>query len=131
MIVVDANVLAYLLIDGVHTAAAQAQLQRDPHWHAPQLWRSELLSVLAGELRRSGMSWETALEILGVAADLMLGRSHEVVAENVLRLVRTSPCSAYDLEYVALAMELGVPLVTMDRQLLREFPGTAVALAQV
>ena len=38
----------------------------------------------------------------------------------------TSHCSAYDCEFVALALELEVPLVTADRQLLRSFPRIAV-----
>ena len=46
--------------------------------------------------------------------------------EIVLRLVTTSKCSAYDLEYVAVAVARGVRLVTMDKQVLREFPEIAV-----
>jgi predicted nucleic acid-binding protein len=42
--------------------------------------------------------------------------------------VRDSDCSAYDCEFAALAMTLGVNLVTMDAKLLRTFPKHAVAL---
>jgi len=42
--------------------------------------------------------------------------------------VLASDCSAYDCEYVALAQDLDVPLVTTDRQVLREFPKIAVSL---
>ena len=38
-----------------------------------------------------------------------------------------SECSAYDCEYVALAEELAVPLVTAYRQLLRTFPDRAIS----
>jgi hypothetical protein len=35
-----------------------------------------------------------------------------------------------ECEFVALAMTLGVPLVSMDAKLLKAFPGHAVALSQ-
>ena len=47
----------------------------------------------------------------------------------VLELVRDSDCSAYDCEFVALAMTLGVKLVTMDAKILRAFPKHAQALS--
>jgi predicted nucleic acid-binding protein len=51
-----------------------------------------------------------------------------VNSRSVLQLVRGSECSAYDCEFVALAMELGLKLVTMDGQVLRAFPDGAVGL---
>ena len=50
-----------------------------------------------------------------------------VPTERVMHLVRGSDCSAYDCEYVALAQDLNVPLVTADPGLVRAFPQTAVA----
>lgn len=44
-----------------------------------------------------------------------------------LALAPSSECSTYECEYVALARELGVPLVTADADLVKAFPGTAVA----
>ena len=43
-------------------------------------------------------------------------------------LVRDSDCSAYDCEFVALALKLNMQLVTMNKKLLRAFPKCAVAL---
>jgi predicted nucleic acid-binding protein len=37
-------------------------------------------------------------------------------------------CSAYDCEFVALAKYLGLPLVTVDKQILAQFTGTAISL---
>lgn len=47
----------------------------------------------------------------------------------VLELVRDSDCSAYDCEFVALAMSLGITLVTEDKKLLKAFPAQALALS--
>jgi len=39
-----------------------------------------------------------------------------------------SNCPAYDCEFVALAHANGVRLLTVDRQILREFPEVAISL---
>jgi len=46
----------------------------------------------------------------------------------VLTLACEGKRTAYDCEYVALAVTLGARLVTCDSQMLRAFPGVAVAL---
>ena len=50
------------------------------------------------------------------------------VGRRVLELARESDCSVYDCEFVALAMQLGTKLVTMDRELLKAFAEHAVFL---
>ncbi|WP_119287888.1 type II toxin-antitoxin system VapC family toxin [Azohydromonas sediminis] len=129
MIVVDSNVVAYLYLPGEHTEKAEALLQQDADWAAPLLWRSEFRNILAGYVRRKTLTFEVALELQREAESLLAGAEHEVDSRLVLELVRDSDCSAYDCEFVALAMTLGVPLVTMDAKLLKAFPGHAVALS--
>lgn len=129
MIVVDTNVLAYLYLPGEYTAAAEALLERDPEWAAPILWRSEFRNILAGYLRRKMLTFEQAHSLQREAEDLLEGSEFEVDSYAVLELVRDSDCSAYDCEFVALAMKLDSKLVTMDGKLLRAFPKRAAALA--
>ncbi len=128
MIVVDSNVVAYLYLPGPHTAAAEALLAREPSWAAPLLWRSEFRSILAGYMRRETLSFDHAQALQAEAESLFSGSEFEVDSQAVLELVRDSDCSAYDCEFIALAIKLGTKLVTMDQKLLRTFPRHAKAL---
>jgi predicted nucleic acid-binding protein len=129
VIVVDTNIIAYLHLSGEFTDRAEALLQTDPEWVAPVLWRSELRNLLAGYMRRKTLTFEQAREIQAEAEDLMAGGEHEVDSQHVLELVRDSECSAYDCEFAALAIRLGVKLVTADSKLLKAFPKLAQPLA--
>ena len=127
MIVVDANVLASLYLPTDYTAGAEALFERDSDWVAPVLWRSEFRNILAGYMRRRTLSFDQARDVQSEAESLLSGSEYEVESRQVLELVHDSDCSAYDCEYVALARELGIPVVTADRQLLRAFPAFAVS----
>lgn len=128
MIVVDSNILAYLYLPGEFSAAAEDLLGREPVWAAPLLWRSEFRNILAGYLRRKSLSFEQAVALQAEAEHLLAGYEYEIDSRSVLELVQSSDCSAYDCEFVALAAALGTRLVTMDKKLLKAFPGRAVAL---
>ena len=129
MIVVDSNVLAYLYLPTEFTTAAEALLEHEPDWAAPILWRSEFRNILAGCMRRKTISFEQANSLQREAESLLEGSEFEVDSQVVLELVRDSDCSAYDCEFIALAIKLDVKLVTMDNKLLRAFPKRAIALS--
>jgi predicted nucleic acid-binding protein len=129
MIVVDTNVVAYLFLRGEFAARAEAWLKSDRDWVAPMLWRSEFRNVLAGCLRRKQLTFESALEIQHEAQALLIGNEHEVDSRHVLELVRDSDCSAYDCEFVSVAMRLGVKLLTADSKVLKAFPTQTVAFS--
>jgi len=126
VIVVDTNVIAALVLptSGV-TEAAMELLEQDREWVAPVLWRSEFCNVLATGVRSSWLSAEQAAEALGSAEDLMEGGDYAIPADEVLRTAIASGCTAYDCEFVVLARDLDVPLVTLDRAVLRACPGLA------
>lgn len=122
MIVVDVNVIAYLLIPGKFTASAEQLLQTDPTWAVPRLWRSELRNILATYIRAGDIDLANALELFQRAADLIGQEEYEVDTSAILRLSKASNCSAYDCEYVALADFLVLEFVTADRKLATAFP---------
>lgn len=130
MIVVDTNLIAYLLIDGGQTELAERVLQKDEAWASPLLWRSELCNALVKCVRSGLFGLNAAFRIMNEAESLMAGNEYAIVSGDVLSLAASSACSAYDAEFVVLARELGVPLVTTDKQLLESFPETAVSPAR-
>lgn len=128
MIVVDTNVISYLLLPTPMTSAAEALYRSDAEWNAPLLWRSELRNVLALYLRKGLLALDSALALQERAEDLFEGREFQVNSTTVLSLAQSTGCSAYDCEFVALAEDLGTRLYTADRRLLQTFPEIAVAL---
>ncbi len=129
MIVVDTNILVYLFLPTSQTPMAEALLRKDSDWVAPMLWRSEFRNVLAGYMRRKALSFDEACVLQAEAEHFMASAEHDVKSQEVLELARSSDCSAYDCEYAALAMQLGVKLVTMDGKLLKAFPKHTLSLS--
>jgi predicted nucleic acid-binding protein len=125
MIVVDSNIIGYLFLSGERSSQMEQVYKKDPEWCAPLLWRSELRNVLALYLRREILTLPEAQQIMNEAVGLMAGQEYEVFSNEVPDLVSHSLCSAYDCEFVALARELRVPLITVDKQLLTQFPDIA------
>ena len=131
MIVVDTNVIAYLLLPSEWTQSAEALLEHDSSWVAPPLWRSEFRNILAGYLRRGTLTYDQTLAVQLTAEEILGGNEMSVESRSVLQLVRDSRCSAYDCEFVALARQIGVILHTMDSTVLAAFPDTARSLEQL
>ena len=129
MIVADTNLIAYFAIRDDHSELADAVCAADAVWVAPLFWRSEFRNTLVKYIQHAGMSLDAALMALRSAEAIIGAGEYKISSERVLELALQSKCTAYDCEYIALAQELGVPLVTADKQLLKAFPKTAVSLA--
>jgi len=92
------------------------------------LWRSEFRSVLAMFIRQRKLTSDKAMEFMNEAETLMQGEEYQVDSRRVIKLIDSSKCSAYDCEFIALAQHLDAPLITSDKQILKEFPDTAVSI---
>ncbi len=128
MIVVDTNILVYLYLPTKHTQKVEALLANDPEWIAPTLWRSEFRNVLALYLRKNLLTFDQALAIQHEAEALLQNKEFIVTSLDVLQRVQKSECSAYDCEFVALAQNMHVKLITIDKKVLKNFPETAISL---
>ena len=126
MIVADTNLIAYLLLEGEHTATAERVLELDSQWIAPLLWKSEFRNVLALYVRQGLVPLDRALSFMELSEILMGGREYALASDPILELAERSRCAAYDCEFVALAQQQEIPLLTFDRRVLDAFPGIAV-----
>ena len=128
MIVVDTNVIHYCWVPGQNTEVAQAVRRQDPDWHAPILWRSEMRNVLTAYLRRGLLTRAQIIRILKAADHAMTEGEHIVRDDPVFDIVARSALTAYDAEFAALAVALGVSLVTADKAVLKAFPEQALTM---
>jgi predicted nucleic acid-binding protein len=126
MIVADSNLLAYLLIPGEKSALSERILQRDPLWAAPLLCRSELRNILALYMRHRGMSLAEAQRSMETAEIVLGKREYAVPSDEVLALTARHAATAHDAEFVVLARQLGVPLITFDEPLRKTFSDVAI-----
>jgi predicted nucleic acid-binding protein len=128
VIVVDSNVIAYCWLNSPMTGLAQRVRVKDPDWHVPVLWRSEMRSILAGYLRDGSFSAAQVRRVMRHVEDALAGSEHLVSSDAVIKVIEATRLSAYDAAFVALAQELSVPLVTEDKAVLKAFPETALSM---
>ncbi len=130
MIVVDTNVIAYLLILGNKTELAQATFRKDNDWMVPALWRHEFLNVVSTFVRHGGGTEADGRQIWQAGLDLLAQREESPDFETALALSIRHKISAYDAQFVSLAGAKQLQLVTEDRNLLQKFPETARSMAE-
>jgi predicted nucleic acid-binding protein len=128
MIVVDTNVMVYLLTGSGPADRAALLLDDDPEWAAPPVLLSELRNVMVGLLRRAEIQPWDALDICEDAEAILGDRVAAVPSAPVLETAIEGPMSPYDAEFVVLARRLGVPLVSADQAIIQGAPDVAVPL---
>jgi predicted nucleic acid-binding protein len=130
VIVADTNLVSYLLIEGEQTDAVRRVWTKDSAWVLPPLWRSEFLNVLATAHRAGVISQDQAM-LAWQRAKALLGASEaEPLGEQVLRIAIERSVSAYDAQFVAVAEELGIRLVTSDKRICDRCPHVALSIEE-
>ncbi|MFO7988726.1 MAG: type II toxin-antitoxin system VapC family toxin [Thermodesulfobacteriota bacterium] len=128
MIVVDTNIISYLLIpNDTYNPLAEALYQKDSRWSSPILWHHEFMSVLSAYLRQNLIDADGCQMIYKEAMALVVSKPVPDCGA-ILNIVQDSSLSSYDAEFVALAMETRLPLITEDKKIVREFPDIAFSI---
>ena len=128
MIVVDANILVYSLIEGDYTPLIQKLRGKDADWRTTALCLHETLNVLATYQRRGVLTLAQCKKLLDHAERFMQVAQCEVKMDAALAVAAKYVITGYDAQYVALAQSLDAPLITEDRKLREAVPGVAVSM---
>jgi len=130
MVVVDTNILAYLLITGDRTHDAQALYQRDADWKSEAFVLIEFTNILATYQHTGNLSRDQSESLLNEAQ----ARMPNLIAISHLTALQTAQrfaVSAYDTRFLAVAEKLGTKLVTEDSKLRTAAPTLTQPLSDI
>ena len=128
MVLVDTNVLAYLMLEGDRTSAAQELFERDADWRSEAVIMVEFSNVLTTYVRTKVLSRDQGLKLLA-GAEKLVPVLTSVQNARALEVATQFGISAYDARFVALAIQMKVKLVTEDAKLRAAVPSWTVSLA--
>jgi predicted nucleic acid-binding protein len=126
MIVVDSNIIAARNLTSALTPKAKQVEQKDPVWIVPCLWRFQ--NILATAIKAKQITSEQALNVWQMVSGILMENESEPSAARVIELVTYYGITAYDGQFIALAMDMGIVCVTEDQELQEKFPGMAVSM---
>ena len=130
MIVIDANILVYSLIEGDYTPQVQQLREKDTDWRTTALCLHEILNVLATYERRGVLTLSQCKKLLEHAERFIEIAQGEVDMDKALAVAAKYAITGYDAQYVALAQSLKAPLITEDRKLRVAVPGITFSMQE-
>jgi predicted nucleic acid-binding protein len=128
VIVVDTNVLAYLVIPGPLTSRAESVRAKDSDWHVPALFRHEWLNVVTRYASQPNFGRDRAVRAYWTGLSMVKVHDDRLNPVDVINLHLRSGSSSYDCQFVAAAEQLGVQLLTVDKETVKAFPTISVGL---
>ena len=130
MLIIDTNVVAYLLIEGDYTADARLLYRRDGDWRSEAFIMVEFTNVLTASIAARRMDLVLAQRFLADATSLLQGKLTSIPHDSVLSLAVQYRVTAHDARFLALAQQLGHRLVTEDDKLRSAAPALTQSLAE-
>lgn len=120
--VIDCSVAVTWCFEDEATPASDGLLDRlgGESAAAPAIWPLELGNVLVMAERRGRIDAAQVAEFVALVRELPVAIDEEApqrAFDEVLSLARAERLTTYDASYLELAMRLGVPLATRDKEL--------------
>jgi predicted nucleic acid-binding protein len=128
VVLVDTNILAYLMIEGDRTAAAQQLFESDSDWCSEAFAMVEFSNVIATHVRTGALTQAHGTKLLA-EAQAHLPTLHSVANTQALETAMQFGISAYDARFISLARQLKLKLITEDAKLRVAVPAWTISLA--
>jgi predicted nucleic acid-binding protein len=128
VVLIDTNILAYLMIEGDRTDAAQELFKRDSDWCSEAFVMVEFSNVLATYVRAGALTQAQGSKLL-TEAQAHVPTLHTVGNAQALENATQFRISAYDARFIALAKQLKLKLVTEATKLRVAVPSWTLSLA--
>jgi predicted nucleic acid-binding protein len=101
---------------------------------APWLWRVEVVNAVVRKERRGELRDQSVSEILNEIDRLsieLVGPRRQARPSDLAALAKKTGLTAYDAEYLQLALETGLPLMSLDQKLQRAAVESGVELVKL
>jgi predicted nucleic acid-binding protein len=129
MIVVDSSVISFLFLEGELTESVKELHRIDSEWITPPILNHEMLNILAVV----GTADQAVAPMEEIWRDIraLLGPRQQVPDPlRSLHLAIELEISGYEAQYVALAQQLNMPLVTEEQRLLEQLPDLCLSIEE-
>jgi len=126
MIVVDSNILVHFFLNGEHRNLLERVRSRDSEWVAPILWRSEFRNVCIKMNRFGNIPLPVLLKGMEEADDVMRASTFRVQSNHVIVIAHRYQLTAYDAEYLSLALELDCQVLTFEKAMISKCPDVII-----
>lgn len=130
MVLIDTNVLAYLLIVGDFTDRARELHRRDPDWRSESFIMVEFTNVLLRYMETRGMKLAAAKSFVASAEELLYAKLLRAGHAHCVEIADRYGVTAYDARFLAIVDPVAGRLVTEDRKLRAAAPALTCSLAE-
>lgn len=128
MIVVDTCVISYLVNESEFTPSAQKLFEYNPYWIYPPTWQDEYSNIVSKIAKEIKQPIDDAIKNFEFVVSQMSNNEKFVNRSKAIALSIKHGISAYDAQFVALAIDYNTILVTEDKELIRKCPQYAMSM---
>lgn len=129
MIISDTCLVFHLFNQTSLTPKAQKILDEDPHWILPPLWREEYANIISKLARREKRPFDEVIHHFNQTLEEFKNCEIYVETAKALKISIDYRISVYDAHFVALALDFKKPLVTEDKEILKNCAHLAVSIS--